>query len=161
MKEFSGELTMSIEEGPYYKTGSPERTNIAEPGTSGEKLIIEGYVFDRNGNRIPNAWLDFWHADGNGVYDNTGYNLRGHQHTDETGHYYLVTIRPLEYGPRTSHVHVKVQANDNSPILTTQLFFPEHRKNQSDRLFNKSLVMDVVDTEDGKKATFNFVVDVE
>jgi len=160
MKDCSGEPTMSVEEGPYYKTGSPERASIAGPGTSGEKLIIEGYVFDRNCRRISNAWLDFWQADGNGIYDNVGYNLRGHQYTDETGHYYLETVRPLEYGPRTAHVHVKVQAKADSPILTTQLFFPEHKRNLSDSIFNNSLVMGIVETVSGFKATFNFVLDV-
>ena len=161
MVDCSGELTKSVEEGPYFKTGSPQRTSIAGPGTAGKKLIMEGYVYDKNCQPITNAWLDFWHADGNGTYDNVGYNLRGHQFTDETGHYHLETVRPIEYGPRTAHVHVKVRANDNSPILTTQLFFPEQKRNLSDSIFNSALVMDVVDTDDGYRATFNFVIDVE
>ena len=37
---FNIELTPSVEEGPYYKPGSPERSNITEPGTGGKKLVI-------------------------------------------------------------------------------------------------------------------------
>ena len=106
----SGMLTLSSEEGPFYKSGSPERTNIAGTGTTGDKLIIEGYVFNRNCQPIAGAWIDFWQADGSGVYDNAGYNLRGHQYTDESGRYHLETVRPVEYGPRTAHLHVKVTA---------------------------------------------------
>ena len=157
----SGILTPSLEEGPFYKSGSPERKNIAGAGTIGNKLIMEGYVFDRNCQPIAGAWVDFWQADGNGVYDNAGYNLRGHQYTDESGRYHLETVRPVEYGPRTAHIHVKVKANDDSPAITTQLFLPGERRNETDSIFDSSLVMDVVDTDDGEKATFNFVLDVD
>lgn len=157
----SGRLTPSLEEGPFYKPGSSERTNIADPGTTGSKLVVEGYVLDRNCQPIASAWLDFWQADGNGAYDNVGYNLRGHQYTDETGRYRLETVRPVEYGPRTAHIHAKVRANDDSPVLTVQLFLPGERRNQADPIFDSSLVMNIVDADGGEKATFNFVLDVD
>jgi len=157
----SGMVTPSLEEGPFYKSGSPERTNIADAGTIGDKLIVEGYVFDRNCQPIAGAWIDFWQADGRGAYDNAGYNLRGHQYTDESGRYHLETVRPVEYGPRTAHLHVKVKANDDSPTFTTQLFLPGERRNQTDSIFDNSLVMNFIDTDDGEKATFNFVLDID
>ncbi len=158
--ECSGRLTPSVGEGPFYKTGSPERTVIAEEGTAGGKLIVEGYVFSKKCQTIANAWLDFWQADGTGTYDNAGYNLRGHQYTDETGRYHLETVRPIQYGPRTAHIHVKVRANNDSPVLTAQLFFPGEERNQKDPIFNSSLVMNIADVEGYQKATFNFVLDV-
>lgn len=155
------ELTASVQEGPYYKPGSPERSYIADPGTIGKKLVLEGQVMDRNGTPIVEAWLDFWHADGNGHYDNEGYNLRGHQYTDENGRYRLETVRPLQYLFRAAHVHAKVRANDKSPILTTQLFFPGDERSKTDPIFEKLTVMDVVDTKEGWQASFDFVVETE
>jgi protocatechuate 3,4-dioxygenase beta subunit len=155
------DLTPSVEEGPYYTPDSPERTVIVEKDTPGIKLVVEGRVLDRNGHPISHAWLDFWHADGNGEYDNQGYNLRGHQYTDKTGRYHLETVRPLEYLFRAAHIHVKVRANENSPVLTIQLFFPGERKNTTDPIFEKLTVMDVKDTPDGQKATFDFVVETK
>jgi protocatechuate 3,4-dioxygenase beta subunit len=152
-------LTTAVEEGPYYKTGSPERRNIAEPGTSGKKLIAEGRVLDRSGKPLAHAWLDFWHADGHGKYDNTGFNMRGHQYTDGDGRYYLETVRPYEYLFRAAHVHVKVRAAEDTPVITTQLFFPGEARNTSDPLFEKLTVMDIEDVENGQKARFDFVVD--
>ena len=152
-------LTPSLEEGPYYKTGSPERKNIAGAGTPGRKLIIEGRVWDRNGRPVPGAWLDFWQADGEGQYDNEGYNLRGHQFADKEGRYHLETVRPFIYAGRTAHMHAKVRANEKSPVLTTQLFFPGEKRNATDTIFDKMTVMDVVDTAEGQKATFDFVVE--
>jgi protocatechuate 3,4-dioxygenase beta subunit len=154
-------LTAPVEEGPYYKTGSPERRSIAEPGTAGSRLILEGRVLDTAGKPIAHAWVDFWHADGRGIYDNVGFNLRGHQYTDKDGRYHLETVRPYEYMMRAAHVHVKVRAAPKSPILTSQLFFPGEAKNATDPLFEKLTVMNVQDIEGGQKATFDFVVETE
>ena len=102
------------------------------------------------------ALLDFWQADDRGVYDNTGYRLRGHQFTDEQGRYRLETIVPALYTGRTRHIHVKVQA-PNQPVLTTQLYFPGEPRNNGDSLFNPALLLAVQDAPDGKAATFTFV----
>ncbi len=154
-------LTAAVEEGPYYKTGSPERRNIAEPDTLGIKLIIEGHVLDKGSQPVPHAWLDFWQADGNGGYDNDGFNLRGHQYADHEGFYHLETVKPGGYEIRAAHVHVKVRATKNTPILTTQLFFPGDDMSDSDPIFDEETVMDVGDFKGGLKANFDFVVDTE
>jgi protocatechuate 3,4-dioxygenase beta subunit len=75
----------------------------------GEQLLVAGYVLDQNCQPIQNAWLDFWQADANGAYDNTGYVLRGHQFTDGQGRYYLETVLPGEYPGRPPHIHLKIQ----------------------------------------------------
>ena len=152
-------LTPPVDEGPYYTPGSPERRAIAGKGTVGTKLVVEGRVLDRNGRPIAHAWLDFWHADGNGIYDNEGYNLRGHQYADKEGHYRLETVKPLGYMMRAPHVHAKVRAKESSPLLTVQLFFPGEKKNATDPIFEKRTVMDVKDTTEGQKASFDFVVE--
>ena len=118
-----GRLTPSVTEGPFYKTGSPQRTSLLEPGTAGTKLTITGQVFARGCRPLASAWLDFWQADAQGRYDNAGYRLRGHQVTDGAGRYTLLTVMPGEYPGRTPHIHVKVKA-PNGPMLTTQLYFP-------------------------------------
>ena len=59
-------LTPSAEEGPYYIPGSPERQRIADTGTSGSRLVVEGRVLERHGRPIAQACLDFWHAGGKG-----------------------------------------------------------------------------------------------
>jgi protocatechuate 3,4-dioxygenase beta subunit len=152
-------LTAAVEEGPYYKPGSPERKNIAEPGTYGTRLVLEGRVLNRKGQPVPGAWLDFWHADGHGNYDNEGYDLRGHQYADKDGRYRLETLRPGDYMMRSPHVHVKVRADKNSPVLTTQLFLLGEPKNETDPIFEKLTVMDVKDTQEGHIAAFDFVVE--
>jgi Dioxygenase len=151
-------LTASQTEGPYYKAGSPEASNLLQEGMPGTPLTITGQVLDANGNPVANAWLDFWQADANGNYDNSGYTLRGHQYTDANGYYTLTTIVPGLYTGRTEHIHVKVQA-PNGPVLTTQLYFPGVAQNARDGIFDSSLLLNIVDNGDGTQSgTFNFVV---
>jgi protocatechuate 3,4-dioxygenase beta subunit len=102
--------------------------------------------------------VDFWQADAQGLYDNVGSKLRGHQFTDEAGRYSLETVVPGRYPGRTRHLHVKVQA-PNQPILTTQLYFPGEPSNSADRLFNPRLLMTVQNTNDSQAATFHFVLE--
>ncbi|MFN8413046.1 MAG: hypothetical protein U0Z26_11715 [Anaerolineales bacterium] len=150
-------LTPEVTEGPYFTANSPERASLLEDGMAGTKLIITGYVYDTNCQPIANAMLDFWQADANGVYDNSGYTLRGHQFTDENGRYELTTVVPGIYTGRTEHIHVKVQA-PNGKLITSQLFFPGVAENDADGIFIQSLLLSTQESSDGMQAQFNFVV---
>ena len=152
-------ITAAIEEGPYYKSGSPRQTRISTEGVPGQKLILTGRVIDLQGRPVVGAWLDFWQADGNGVYDNAGYVLRGHQYTDDLGDYKLETVVPGGYAGRTPHLHVKVRAREGAPVLTTQLFIPGMSSNRSDFLFREDLQLKVKDTSAGRSANFDFIVE--
>jgi protocatechuate 3,4-dioxygenase beta subunit len=150
-------LTPAQTEGPYYTPNTPEKTSLIEPGIGGTKLIVTGYVLTADCQPVANAWLDFWQADDQGVYDNAGYRLRGHLFTDDTGRYALETIVPGEYPGRTPHIHVKVQPPGGS-ILTSQIYFPGMAANDRDGIFDPALLAKVQDSADVKVATFNFVL---
>jgi protocatechuate 3,4-dioxygenase beta subunit len=128
-----------------------------EEDLSGTKLVVSGRVVTTACEPITGAILDFWHADDNGVYDNTGYRLRGHQFTAADGTYHLETIVPGVYPGRTRHIHVIVQGPDTSQ-LTTQLYFPNEPDNQRDGIFMPELLMDVQAAADGQTAAFDFVL---
>jgi len=118
-------LTQPQTEGPYYTPNTPERNSLLEEGMPGTRLILVGYVLDQNCLPLSNAWLDFWQADANGEYDNSGYRLRGHQFTDAQGRYHLETIVPGLYPQRPiEHIHVKVQPQGGE-VWTSQLYFPQ------------------------------------
>ncbi|PRH76669.1 dioxygenase [Streptomyces solincola] len=146
-------------EGPYFKPNSPRRTSLVEPGTVGTRLTVGGYVFGRACLPVGGVLLDFWQADHNGAYDNTGFRFRGHQFTDATGKFALTTIVPGLYPGRTRHIHVKVQA-PGRPVLTTQLYFPGEPRNNTDPIFDARLLMTVRDAGGAKEASFDFVLDV-
>lgn len=152
------EPTIAQTEGPFYTPNTPERTSFLEEGLTGTRLVVSGQVLSTGCQPLAGAVLDFWHCDDQGVYDNAGYRLRGHQFTTTDGVYRLETILPGLYTGRTRHIHVKVQGQ-NTRLLTTQLYFPDEPSNARDGIFHPSLVMDLQNASaGGKTATFNFVL---
>ncbi|MEU9617795.1 carbohydrate-binding protein [Streptomyces sp. NPDC048155] len=146
-------------EGPYFKPNSPLRTSLVASGTPGVRLTVSGYVFGRACKPVPGVLLDFWQADTNGAYDMNGFAFRGHQFTDQSGAFSLTTIVPGLYPGRTRHIHVKAQA-PGSGILTTQLYFPDEPRNNTDSIFDPALLMNVRDVGSAKEGTFDFVLDI-
>ncbi|MCW5879785.1 MAG: dioxygenase [Anaerolineae bacterium] len=150
-------VTPAQTEGPYYKANPPQAADLLQPGMGGTKLILSGYVFNADCKPVANARVDFWQADANGQYDNTGYTMRGYQVTDANGRYELETVIPGLYPGRTRHIHVKVSA-PNGPVLTTQVYFPGEAANARDSIYNARLLADVQPAADGEVGTFNFVL---
>ncbi len=151
--------TIRQTEGPFFKPRSPERADLIEPGLKGQPVELVGLVLTRACRPVAGAFVDLWHADNDGEYDNRGFRFRGHQITDAAGRYRFRTIVPALYPGRTRHYHVKVQAAER-PVLTTQLYFPNETMNRRDGLFRKELLMRVADLAEGLAARFDFVLDM-
>ena len=78
--------TMSMMEGPYFIVGSPERASLFEAGMKGTKLVLTGTILSTDCKPVAQTLLDFWQANADGQYDNSGYTLRGHQFSDAARH---------------------------------------------------------------------------
>jgi protocatechuate 3,4-dioxygenase beta subunit len=124
---------------------------------AGTPMTLVGGVFTSGCKPVAQALLDLWQCDATGVYDNTGYTLRGHTYTDEQGRFQFETVQPGLYPGRTRHFHVKVQA-PNGPILTTQLYFPGEPDNARDGIFNAALLMEIQAADNGIIGGYTFVV---
>jgi protocatechuate 3,4-dioxygenase beta subunit len=146
-------------EGPYFKPRSPERGSLLDTGLAGTALVLTGGVYTRSCKPVEGALLDFWQCDDKGVYDNTGFTLRGHQFARPDGTFRLETIQPGLYPGRTRHIHVKVQA-PGRPVLTTQLYFPNERANARDGIFHQDLLMRVSEQSRRLEGRFDFVLDI-
>lgn len=162
-----GETHANIE-GPYYRSGAPERWDLTTPGLQGTPLEIEGRVTTSDCKTpLRDVELDVWQANDDGHYDNdgtmhvAGMLLRGRIRTDGDGRYRVRSILPGHYlngrQYRPAHVHVKLRAPAHAP-LTTQLYFPDDPYNAGDPFIHPSLVMNV-NKRDGKMlARFDFVL---
>jgi protocatechuate 3,4-dioxygenase beta subunit len=144
--------------GPFFKPRSPLRRSLIEPGTRGVRIVVTGRVFTRDCHPVPNALLDFWHADDAGHYDNAGFKLRGHQLSAEDGSYRLETVVPGLYPGRTRHIHVRVQPREGA-VLTTQLYFPGEARNREDGLYLPDLLMSVRKEGSVRQGRFHFMLD--
>ena len=149
---------VELTEGPYYKTNPPQNANLRTATVAGTALTLTGYVVSTSCQPIAGAKLDFWQADGNGTYDNSGYTLRGWQLTDATGAYRLETVIPGLYPGRTEHIHFKVTVNGKT--YTSQLFFPGVSQNEGDSIYSSRMVVTLNTATSPATATFTFVVNV-
>jgi protocatechuate 3,4-dioxygenase beta subunit len=155
-----GPATPRQTEGPFYTPDTPQRTSLIEASTQGTLIMVTGIVLNTRCEPLAGALLDFWQADANGVYDNQGYTLRGHQFADAMGQYRLETVIPGLYPGRTRHIHVKVQA-PHGAVLTTQLYFPNESQNKRDAIYDERLVMSMPSPSSAKPVSrFDFVLRV-
>ena len=149
---------VELTEGPYYKANPPQNATLRTAGVAGTPLTLTGYVVSTSCQPIANAKLDFWQADGNGSYDNSGYTLRGWQLTDQSGAYRLETVIPGLYPGRTEHIHFKVTVSGKT--YTSQLFFPGVSQNASDSIYSAQMLVKLNTATSPVTGTFTFVVNV-
>jgi protocatechuate 3,4-dioxygenase beta subunit len=164
--------------GPYYRAGAPELpigATISQDGV-GEPTVVSGRVLSTAGDPIPDALLDIWETDENGLYEQQDpeqpdMNLRGKFRTDSQGRYCFVGIKPVSYaipndGPvgqllrslgrhpyRPAHIHALVSADGYLPV-TTHLFVKGDPYLDSDAVFGTkdSLVVDFVPNNSQEEA---------
>ncbi|PMQ10298.1 catechol 1,2-dioxygenase [Janthinobacterium sp. AD80] len=135
-------------EGPLYVAGAPESVGYArlDDGTESERaevLLMQGTVFDADGQPLPGAQVEVWHANLLGNYsffDHTQspFNLRRTIVADQDGRYQFRSILPAGYGcppdgttqqlldllgrhgQRPAHIHFFISAPGHRK-LTTQI----------------------------------------
>jgi protocatechuate 3,4-dioxygenase beta subunit len=116
--------------GPYYVSGASETDNLNLQNAAGEEIVFSGTVYDGStGDPIPNASLEVWHADENGVYypqaqgdaadfSADSINLRGTVIADDNGEYQFTTLKPGIYENRRRHIHWYITADGYIPTFT-------------------------------------------
>lgn len=187
-RKYSG--TKGSIEGPYYVTGTtrlPAKCTLPmREDEAGTKLVFEGQVRDLDGNPLPDATIELWHADSEGFYSNFAPhvpdgNLRGTIEVDQDGRFEITTVQPAPYkiptdGPtgqmieaagwhpwRPAHLHLKVTA-PGKRLITTQLYFKGGKWVNEDvaSAVKPELILDPQPGADGtNRVTYDFVLDPE
>jgi protocatechuate 3,4-dioxygenase alpha subunit len=121
--------------------------NIVAADVSGERITIEGAVLDGDGAPVPDALLEIWQADGDGVYSccrdasesatGNGFSGFGRVATDEKGRFRFVTVKPgcvrdsdgPEHAP---HLVVSIFMRGLLTRLVTRIYFPDDARNAED-----------------------------
>ena len=140
-----------------FRAGAPARTSLVEPGMPGTRLRVSGSVTGLSCGRVQGARVDLWQADDRGVYDMTGYRLRGHQLTDANGGFRFETIVPGAAQGRSKRLGVRVIVA-NKGDFSTELFFPDDPRNTKDPRFKPELLLKMVRATSGQAATFDLVL---
>lgn len=144
--------------GPFYRPGSPKRSNLRIAGEKGKKIELSGKVLHKDCiTPYNNAKVELWHCDAEGVYDNStsDFRYRGTVMTDKDGNYAFQTILPVPYDAgggliRPAHFHLMVTA-DGYQSLVTQLYFRGDENVAKDPWATRSSdrVLDIKDLADG------------
>lgn len=154
-----GELRQTPQEieGPYFRLGAPQRSNLLEPGDK-PGIVLTGRVLNQFGRPVAGAVVNLWSSDAAGNYDMVGYRYTGYVLTNDEGQYQFTTIIPGCYEPRDAkHLHVKVQGI-SSPV-TTQLYIEGEPGNTDDDYYNPELLVPCTIDEDGvKHGSYDFVI---
>lgn len=188
-KSFTG--TKGSIEGPYYVPDSPKlqakcTMPMREQDAAAPALIFKGKVVDLEGNGLPGATVELWHADKDGFYSQFApgipeWNLRGTVEVDENGNFEIKTLEPAPYkiptdGPtgwfiesygghpwRPAHLHLMVKAPGKRSI-TTQLYFQggDWVANDVATAVKPELVLDPKPNADGiAEVVYDFALDPE
>jgi len=152
-------LTPTVPPQPAFKRDAPARTSLVEPGDTGPRVVVAGFVIGLKCGRIKGARVDFWQPDAAGVYPASGARLRGHQLTDGEGKFKLETIQPGVLPGRGRHLSARVEP-PGKPPLTTALYFPGDKPNPQDKFFAPNLVMRAVAGAPAGTYAFDFVLDL-
>lgn len=149
--------------GPFFREKAPEFPaggSIAVHKTHGEEICIFGQVTDAAGRPLPNAEIDIWQTDADGLYDlqaqdATVMDLRGRFRADAEGRFHMRTVKPVGYsipmdgpvgklvkqqkrhGMRPAHIHVLVAAEGYRELVTA-LYFGDDPNIGSDTVFGVS-----------------------
>ncbi|HEY5601720.1 MAG TPA: protocatechuate 3,4-dioxygenase [Gammaproteobacteria bacterium] len=156
-KEESAQLngTPQQTEGPFYPVHQQADKDVDltliqghTQRAEGDIIHVRGKVLDTYGNTITNAFVEIWQANKWGRYNHhrdpsnapldANFQGWGQTNTDANGHYGFRTIMPGAYpaGPgwtRPPHIHFKASSANHHPV-TTQMYFPDEKLNQEDRI---------------------------
>ena len=120
--------------------------NLVTPDTSGERIRIEGRVFDGDGAPVPDCMLEIWQADAQGRFadpqdkralPNSSFKGFGRFGTDANGGYAFDTIKPGQVAdpdgkPQAPHILLAVFARGMLLHLYTRIYFDGEAANAAD-----------------------------
>jgi protocatechuate 3,4-dioxygenase, alpha subunit len=149
-------ITPSQTVGPFFKYGlTPDgkyewnnafTSNLLTPDVSGDRIRLEGTVFDGDGTPIPDCMLEIWQADAQGRFadpqdkralPNASFKGFGRCGTDANGGYSFDTIKPgavpdPDGKPQAPHVLLAVFARGMLRHLYTRIYFEDETANSAD-----------------------------
>jgi protocatechuate 3,4-dioxygenase alpha subunit len=149
-------ITPSQTVGPFFKYGlTPNRqyawndaftANLVTPDASGDRIRVEGTVYDGDGAPVPDCMLEVWQADAQGRFSdlqdmralpNTAFRGFGRCGTDGEGLYAFDTIKPgpvpdPDGKPQAPHLVLAVFARGMLLHLYTRIYFGGEAANAAD-----------------------------
>jgi protocatechuate 3,4-dioxygenase alpha subunit len=129
-----------------YEWNDAFTNNLLTPDTSGERIRVEGQVFDGDRQPVPDCMLEIWQADAQGRFadpqdqralPNSAFRGFGRCGTDANGGYAFDTIRPgavpdPDGKPQAPHILLAVFARGMLLHNYTRIYFDDEAANAAD-----------------------------
>ena len=149
-------VTPSQTVGPYFAYGLTSNgkydwndafsSNLVTSDASGERIRVEGRVFDGDGAPVPEAMLEIWQADAQGRFadpqdkralPNAAFRGFGRCGTDANGEYAFDTIKPGQVPdpdgkPQAPHILLAIFGRGMLMHLYTRIYFGGEAANAAD-----------------------------
>ncbi len=141
--------------GPFFHLGltREDAADLTHAETEGDRVRIEGRVFDGNGDPVPDAMLEIWQANTHGRYrhpddDRDDIPLDaafvgfGRVPTNAEGHYAFDTIKPgrvpaHDGGWQAPHINLVVFARGMLIHSNTRIYFSDESTNDDDPVLSQ------------------------
>jgi protocatechuate 3,4-dioxygenase alpha subunit len=126
--------------------------NLVGEGVAGERVVIEGRLFDGSGNPVSDGVIEVWQANSHGKYAHpedkrdlpleAGFRGFGRIPTDANGVFRFTTIKPGRVpgaGGKLQAPHIVVSVFSRGVIkrLATRIYFPDEASNADDPVLNQ------------------------
>lgn len=135
--------------GPFLRIGLEWMVieELAPPGVAGERVRIEGRVFDADGKPVNDAAVEIWQANSHGKYASpedsqekpveAGFRGYGRSLTDDAGAFRFRTVKPgrvpgPDGRPQAPHLTVIIFMRGLLKQLHTRMYFPDDAANAAD-----------------------------
>lgn len=114
--------------GPFFRYGLEFEggSTLVTPDTPGA-ITLSGVVYDGNGDTVPDALIEIWHADADGAipavegsFHRSEFTGFGRAHVDPDGRYEFTTVEP-----DADFIAVAIFARGLMDVLHTRIYLPE------------------------------------
>ncbi len=147
------QATTSQTVGPFFKIGLQwlYHDNLIGEGVSGERVTIQGRIFDGDRVPVPDAMIEIWQANARGKYAHPedtqdkplepGFKGYGRVPATAEGVFRFATIKPGPVpGPngkeQAPHLLISVFMRGVLRRLVTRIYFPDEPRNAADYILN-------------------------
>jgi protocatechuate 3,4-dioxygenase alpha subunit len=135
--------------GPFFRIGliySKAQSNLVNENTSGERITLTGAVFDGDDQPIPDAMIEIWQPDSNGIFNHSLDPLQeqadshfhgfGRAENRNAGKYEFKTIKPGGRDGMPPYINVHVFARGMLIHALTRIYFSDEPANAEDPVLN-------------------------
>jgi protocatechuate 3,4-dioxygenase, alpha subunit len=155
------------------KTRHPGSGNtLARAGSLGERIRIEGLIYDGAGALVKDALVEIWQANANGQYGSNDFTGFGRAATDfESGLFLFETVKPggtpyRDGRMQAPHVTLTIFARGINIHLQTRLYFSDEAKaNAADPVLQlvgaPELVATLIAKRDANRPLYRFDVHLQ